>query len=116
MTIDEITEIIEADIIINHAPEVVVLRACACDMLSDVLRCVSEEKSILLTNLTHAQTVRVAEMVDATAVCFMRGKMPMDDAVRLAQEEGIVLLSTELSTYEAAGRLYNSGLPGCCHE
>ena len=112
MTINEITAIIEADII-NHVPEAVVLRACACDMLSDVLRCVSGEKAILLTNLTHAQTVRVAEMVDATAVCFMRGKKPADDVISLAREKGIVLLSTELSTYEASGRLYNNGLPKC---
>jgi len=113
MTIAEITEIIEADVIGDSTPGAVVLRACACDLLSDVLRCVSEGNVILLTNLTHIQTVRVAEIVDATAVCFMRGKKPTDDAVSLAQEKGIVLLSTELSTYEASGRLYNSGLPEC---
>ena len=116
MTISEITELIDADVIGNGAMDAVVLRACACDLLSDVLRCISGEKAILLTNLTHAQTVRVAEMVDATAVCFMRGKAPTDDAISLAQEKGIVLLSTELSTYEASGRLYNKGLPECCYE
>ena len=113
MTIGEITEIIEADVIGDSAPGTVVLRACACDLLSDVLRCASEGNVILLTNLTHIQTVRVAEIVDAKAVCFMRGKKPTDDAVRLAKEKGIVLLSTELSTYEASGRLYKSGLPEC---
>lgn len=116
MTIGEIMEIIEADVVSNSAPEAVVLKACACDLLSDVLRCVTGEKAILLTNLTHAQTVRVAEIVDATAVCFMRGKKPTDDAVSLAEGKGIVLLSTELSTYEASGRLYSNGLPECGHE
>ncbi len=116
MTIAEITEIIEADVISDGAPGTVVLRACACDLLSDVLRCASEGNVILLTNLTHIQTVRVAEIVDAVAVCFMRGKKPADEAVSLARQKGIVLLTTELSTYEASGRLYNNGLPECCHE
>ena len=113
MTIEEITQIIDAEVIGNGAMDTVVLRACACDLLSDVLRCVSGEKAILMTNLTHVQTVRVAEIVDAVAVCFMRGKKPTDETVNLALQKGIVLLATELSTYEASGRLYNSGLPEC---
>lgn len=116
MTIREITEIIEADVISSNTPDAVVLRACACDLLSDVLMCVSGENAILLTNLTNAQTVRVAEIVDATAVCFMRGKKPTTDAVSLARGKGIVLLSTSLSSYEASGRLYKNGLSACCHE
>ena len=52
-------------------------------------------------------------MVDATAVCFMRGKKPTDDTIRLAKGKDIVLMSTELSTYEASGRLYKNGLQEC---
>ncbi|MCK5547941.1 MAG: hypothetical protein KAI64_02935, partial [Thermoplasmata archaeon] len=66
-----------------------------------------------LTNLAHSQTVRVADMVDATAVCFMRKRKPQDDTIELARKKGIVLLSSELTTYEGSGRLYQSGLPGC---
>lgn len=116
MTIAEIASILEAELIGHVPPETVVLRACACDMLSDVLRCITDEKAILLTNRTHIQTVRVAEMVDATAVCFMRGKRPGDYAIELARKKGIVLLTTKLSTYEASGHLYRHGLPGCNHE
>ena len=113
MTIAEITSIIEAEVIGQDTPDTVVLRACACDLLSDMLRCVTGAKAILLTNLTHLQTVRVAEMVDAAAVCFMRGKRPTDDAIELAREKGIVLLATELTTYEASAHLYHHGLCGC---
>lgn len=116
VTIAEIASIIEAEVIGRDIPGTVVLRACACDLLSDVLRCITGEKAILLTNLTHLQTVRVAEMVDAAAVCFMRGKRPEDDAINLAREKGIVLLATKLTTYEASGQLYRHGLCGCNHD
>lgn len=115
MTISEIKDILEAEIVVGDELEKVLDSACACDLLSDVLRCTTKD-SILLTNLTHQQTVRVADMVDAFAICFMRGKKPQDDTVNLAREKGIVLLSTKLSTYEASGRLYQSGLPGCAEK
>ena len=112
MTISEIIDVLEAEIVGGGTLEKVIHRACACDLLSEVLRCMSKD-SILLTNLTHVQTVHVADMVDAIAICYMRSKKPRDDTVNLAREKGIVLLSTKLSTYEASGRLYQSGLPGC---
>jgi len=115
MTIAEIANIIEAEVIGQDLPETVVLRACACDRLSDVLRCVTDEKFMLLTTLTHVQTVRVAEIVDAAAVCFMCGRIPGDEVISLAREKGIVLLATKLSTYEASGKLYHRGLCGCRH-
>ena len=112
MTISEIIDVLEAEIVGGGTLEKVIHRACACDLLSEVLRCMSKD-SILLTNLTHVQTVHVADMVDALAICYMRSKKPRDDTVNLAREKGIVLLSTKLSTYEASGRLYQSGLPAC---
>ena len=115
MTISEIIDVLEAEIVGGGALEKVVYRACACDLLSEVLRCMSKD-SVLLTNLTHIQTVHVADMVDAIAICYMRSKKPQDDTVNLAREKGIVLLSTKLSTYEASGRLYQSGLPGCAEK
>ena len=112
MTISEIKGILEAEIVVGDALEKVVHSVCACDLLSEVLRCTCKD-SILLTNLTHIQTVHVADMVDAVAICHMRSKKPQDNTVKLAREKGIVLLSTKLSSYEASGRLYQSGLSGC---
>jgi predicted transcriptional regulator len=105
-------DVLEAEMVAGGGLEKVVHRACACDLLSEVLRCMSKD-SILLTNLTHIQTVHVADMVDAVAICYTRSKKPKDDTVNLAREKGIVLLSTKFSSYEASGRLYQSGLPGC---
>lgn len=112
MTISEIMDVLEAEMVAGGALEKVVHRACACDLLSEVLRCMCKD-SILLTNLIHVQTVHVADMVDAVAICYMRSKKPQDDTIKLAREKGIVLLSSKLSSYEASGRLYKSDLPGC---
>ena len=115
MTISEIIDVLEAEIVGGGPLEKVIHRACACDLLSEVLRCMSKD-SILLTNLTHIQTVHVADMVDAIAICYTRSKKPKDDTVNLAREKGLVLLSTKFSSYEASGRLYQSGLPGCAEK
>ncbi len=110
MTISEIRDILEAEIIVGDASEKVVHGVCASDLLSEVLTYKSKA-CILLTNLTHKQTVHVADIVDAAAICFMRGKRPQDDTIDLAKKKETVLLSTKLTTYEASGRLYQNGLP-----
>ena len=113
MVLGEIKDLLEAEVITGDALEKDIQIVCACDLLSNVLRCVRISGSILLTSLTHPQTVRVADMVDATAICFLRNKKPQDETITLAKEKGIILILTKFTTYEASGRVYQSGLPGC---
>ena len=87
-------------------------RSChASDLMSDVLT-LSGAESLLLTGLTNAQVIRVAEMSDFVAVCFVRGKYPQPETVQLAEERGIPLLVTPLSMFECCGRLYAHGVGG----
>jgi predicted transcriptional regulator len=83
----------------------------ASDLMSDVLT-LSGAGSLLLTGLTNAQVVRVAEVSDFAAVCFVRGKTLQSEVVKLAEEREIPLLATPLSMFESCGRLYAKGLPG----
>jgi len=88
------------------------IRSChASDLMSDVLT-LSGVGSLLLTGLTNAQVIRVAEISDFAAVCFVRGKKPQPETVQLAEENGIPLLVTPLSMFECCGRLYAQGLRG----
>ena len=82
----------------------------ASDLMSDVLT-FRGPGSLLLTGLTNAQVIRTAEMSDFVAICFVRGKNPQPETVKLAQEKGIPLFVTRLSMYESCGRLYAKGLP-----
>lgn len=82
----------------------------ASDLVSDILSFRGPD-SLLLTGLTNVQVIRAAELLDFVAICFVRGKRPQPEAVKLAEEKGIPLLATPLLMYEACGRLYAAGLP-----
>ena len=56
--------------------------------------------------------IRTAEMMDIEAVVFVRGKVPGEDAVKLAEAKGIVLMTTEFPMFVACGMLYSNGLSG----
>ena len=86
--------------------------AGGADLMSDVLAFI-EPGALLLTGLTNAQTVRTAEVADVKAVVYVRRKSPDAEAVALAHETRLPLLRSPLTMYEACGRLYGAGLPGC---
>ncbi len=86
-------------------------RAHASDLLSDVLAN-APTGGVLLTLQVHMNVIAVALHAGLSAVVFTSGMRP-DDSVRLkAVTEGIPLLATTLSTFDAAGRLYTLGLRG----
>jgi hypothetical protein len=112
MTLQEIIETLQAKVVLNKAgEELVVDRARASDLMSDVLARI-KPGALLLTGLTTPQSVYTAEMADVVAVCYVRGKMPQAETLRLAEQRGLVLLSTDLPMYESCGRLYRQGLKG----
>lgn len=85
--------------------------ACGADMMSDVLAFVKDQ-SVLLTGMCNPQVVRTAEMMDIVCIVFVRGKKPDEAMTAMAEESGIVLLSTEHRMFSACGMLYEKGLHG----
>lgn len=82
-----------------------------CDLMSDVLALVSKD-TILLTGLANIQAIRTAEMMDIKCIIFVRGKVPNEQMISLANEKGICLMSTEKIMFTACGILYNYDLEG----
>ncbi|MCK4535239.1 MAG: hypothetical protein KAT81_06860, partial [Syntrophobacterales bacterium] len=80
--------------------------------MSDVLA-FAKPGSIMITGLTNPQIVRIANIVDNSAIIIVRGKTPPDETVRLAEELGIPLLSTRYILFETSGKLYANGIVGC---
>ena len=116
MTLEQIKNILGAEVISGSANlQMEVKMGCGADLMSDVLAFI-KEGSLLMTGLTNPQVIRTAEMVDIKAICFVRGKRPGPDTIRLAESKGLPLLMTELPMFEACGRLYKNGLPGCSEE
>jgi predicted transcriptional regulator len=113
MKLKDIERILGAEVIAGAGLlETNVEMACGSDLMSDVLSFVKPE-SLLLTGLTNPQVVRTAEMADLTAICFVRGKKPDRETIRMAEARDIPLLTTPLPMFESCGRLWKQGLRGC---
>lgn len=112
MQIQKIADLLNAQVLCGEAHlDGIVKSACGCDMMSDVLAFVKDQ-AVLLTGLCNPQVVRTAEMMDMRCIVFVRGKMPSQDIVRLADEAGIVVMATTERMYAACGKLYANGLAG----
>lgn len=110
MELNKVKEILEAKILCGEDKmNTEVKAACGCDLMSDVLAFVKDQ-ALLLTGLMNSQVVRTAEMMDMKAIVFVRGKTPSEEILELAQDAGIVVLSTELPLYLSCGKLYSNGL------
>lgn len=115
MNIQEVIDILDAKVICGTDMQRHVQTACGSDMMSDVLAFVKDQ-AILLTGLVNPQVVRTADMLDMICVVFVRGKIPTQDIIDLANERDIILLSTNHLLFTACGRLYSAGLSGGCDE
>ena len=112
MTIGDVKSILDARVLIgDNRMEEHVDTACGSDLMSDVLAFV-KDKTVLITGLINPHVVRTSEMLDITCIVFSRGKLPGPDILEEAEECGITVMATEMTTYTACGELYLHGLPG----
>ncbi len=112
MTIADVKRLLDAEILCGE--EYVskdVHTACGSDLMSDVLAFVKDQ-SVLLTGLCNPQVIRTAEMMDIVCICFIRGKKPEENIIELADDRGLVVMTSPLRMFEACGRLYANGLSG----
>jgi predicted transcriptional regulator len=70
-----------------------------------------QPNAVLLTGLCNPQVVRTAQMADVAAIIFVRGKVPTQDIIDLANDEQIPLITAPYGMFELCGRLYRAGLP-----
>jgi hypothetical protein len=113
MTLREVAAELSATV--HHGPdeelEAEVTSAAASDLMSDILNRVGTP-GVMLTGLTTTQTIRTSAVAGIKCVVVVRGKTVSDQMIELAKEEEIVLMSTELTLFEASGLLYQKGLHG----
>lgn len=110
MKISDIQKLLNAEVLTcRDNLEKEVRSACGSDMMSDVLAFVKDQ-AVLLTGLVNMQVVRTAEMMDMICVVFVRSKVPSDEIISLAEEKGIVVMTTKERMYDACGVLYSNGL------
>ena len=111
MKLQELLKLIDGDTLTDDADlNREVKGGCGADLMSDVLASI-QPHAILLTGLCNPQVVRTAQMADVAAIVLVRGKRPPQETVKLANQEGIPLISSPYGMFELCGRLYQAGLP-----
>lgn len=85
---------------------------CYCgDILSDVMSH-AKEGSLWITMHTHNNIVTVAMLQSLAGVILVNNRHPEEDTMRKANDEDVLLLTTNLTAFEIAGRLYELGVRG----
>src|SRR5271157_1522037 len=77
----------------------------AGDRMSDLLNAVTST-TLLVTNLSSMALVRIIELLDVPAICFLNGVMPGADMIDAARECGAALMVSPYNLYETCGRFY----------
>jgi hypothetical protein len=113
MKIEEVAEVLQAQIHSGQRRQrgMEVSTVASCDLMSDVLAR-TDSPSLLLTGLATQQAIRTCSISGIPALVVVRGKVVEDRIVDLAEEVGVVLMSTRLTLFDASGQLYQKGLRG----
>lgn len=80
---------------------------------SDLLSCVmtgATHEGIWITLQCHANIVAVAALLELSAVIITEGAMPEPGTITKANQEEVVLLSTDKPSFYVAGRLWEMGM------
>jgi hypothetical protein len=82
---------------------------------SDLLSCVmakAQAGNVWVTIQAHPNVVAVASLLELAAIVVAEGVTPDAGTIAKAEEEGIPVLTTDLTTYTIVGKLFELGVPG----
>ncbi len=110
MKVLEIAEFLNAQILSGRDNlDEEVFYAFASDLMSDVLT-LENDGLLLITGLSNLQAIRTAEMSDVSAIIIGRGKKVSEEMIKLADQNNIILLSSEYSVFRISGILFGKGI------
>ena len=112
MRLKEIIVALQAELLSKKSEDKDISCAFGSDLISDILMC-TKEPTLLLTGLTNPQIVRLSDMIDLQGIIFVRGKIPPQEIIDMANERDLPLISTKFTLYKSSGILYHSGLRSC---
>ena len=81
----------------------------AGDLLSDALAN-SKKGNIWITIQIHQNIIAVASSKELSGIIIANGRKPVEETIKKAKEEEIPLMTSNLLSYEVAGRLYEIGI------
>lgn len=80
---------------------------------SDLLSCVmakAQEGNVWVTLQSHPNIVAVASLLNLAGIIITEGVVPDAATVEKAEQEGIPILMTPLTTFTVVGRLFELGV------
>jgi len=111
MNVKELLPLIEAE---NLTPGVdldkEVLCGYSCDLLSWVMKN-GQEGMAWVTVQTHMNVIAVAVLAEMACVILPESIDMEQDVLKKAEEEGLCVMKTKLSSYEICGRMHKAGVP-----
>ena len=105
MTVGKLVEEIGGKVVTGTVMDREVKGCYVSDLLSDVLAG-SESGQLWVTQHTHSNVVAVAAVKSLSAILVVGGKPVAEETVQRAASENVNIIATELTAFEAAGRIY----------
>ena len=112
MRIDKLLPVIEGEQITSlPTGELEVSGGYCGDLMSDIIAH-AESGDVWITMQVHENMVAIAGMKELSAVLLCAGRRPDNSVIDKANEQQVVLVSSPLTSFEIAGRLYSVGVRG----
>lgn len=110
MNIRELATLLGATLVEEGSnPDASVSCGYACDLLSWVLAHGKKDMA-WATVQTHVNVIAVAVLMDMACVILVEGNELEPDSRAKAREEGLAVLATEKTAYEACGLMMQAGI------
>ncbi|MCB5230640.1 MAG: hypothetical protein WCX83_02430 [Candidatus Cloacimonas sp.] len=75
------------------------------DLLSDVMGNARDNQA-WITIMKHMNSVAVASLAGIPCIVFAKGVQPEKEVIQKGEEEKVLLVTSELSSFEICGKLY----------
>ncbi len=89
----------------SNALDKEIISAYTSDLLSDVMGNADEDMA-WITMQTHKNVIAIASLKELTCIIITNGNKPAEDMIEAANNENIPVLSTQLSSFQISGILY----------
>lgn len=73
--------------------------------MSDLL-CAASENTLIVTHVENQSIVRLIELMDLPAICFLNSRQPGKEVLDAAREFNTCLMISPADMYETCGRFY----------
>jgi len=77
----------------------------AGDRMSDLLSAASEN-TLVITHVANQSIIRLIELMDLPAICFLNGMQPDDAVLDTARNANTCLMTSPMDMYETCGHFY----------